>query len=318
MKIIIPGGTGQIGTLLARHLHARGHEVIVLSRAAAVAPWRVVVWDAQSLGSWVQELEGADALINLAGRTVNCRYTFRNRCDIWASRTRSVRILGSALGLLQRPPRIWLQSSTATIYAHRFDAPNDERTGQLGGTEPDSPDTWRFSIDVARAWEGEFALIEAPHTRKVVLRSAMTMSPDRGGIFEYLLWLVRMGLGGTNGSGLQYVSWIHYHDFIRAVEFLIEQESFTDAVNLCAPQPLPNRDFMAALRAAWGIRIGLPSSQWMIELGAHFLRTESELVLKSRRVVPTRLLEAGFTFQFPDWPAAASDLCRRWRTGHLA
>jgi len=319
MKIIIPGGSGQVGTILARHFHREGHEVVVISRnalSACVKPaaWRIVGWDGQTLGAWAAELEGADVLINLAGRIVNCRYNRRNRCEIWASRTRSVRVLGEALAALAEPPRVWLQAGTATIYAHRFDAPNDEYTGILGGTEPDSPDKWRFSIDVARSWEGEFALVEAPATRKVVLRSAMTMSPDRGGVFDYLLWLVRMGIGGTAGSGQQYISWIHDMDFINAIQFLIDNEQISGAVNIAAPHPLPNKEFMAQLRSAWGRRLGLPVYAWMLEIGAVLLQTESELVLKSRRVVPARLVEEGFKFHHGDWKTASIDLCQRWRT----
>jgi hypothetical protein len=208
---------------------------------------------------------------------------------------------------------VWLQASTATIYAHRFDAPNDEYTGVLGGTEENSPEKWRFSIDVARAWEGEFALVETPRTRKVLLRSAMTMSHDRNGIFDYLLRMVRFGLGGTAGSGRQYVSWIHYLDFIGAVKFLIGNDKITGAVNLASPNPLPNREFMALLRQAWGRRIGMPARPWMLEIGALLLRTETELVLKSRRVTPARLVDAGFQFRFADWAEACKDLCGRWK-----
>ena len=313
MKIVIPGGTGQVGTALARHFHAEGHEVVVMSRGSKPAPWKVVKWDGQTLGTWVNELEGADVLINLTGRIVNCRYNYKNRCEIWASRSRSVRILGKALETLHIPPRLWLQAGTATIYAHRFDAANDEHTGIIGGTEDNSPDKWRFSIDVARAWEGEFALIDAPKTRKVILRSAMTMGYDRDGIFDYLLWLVRMGIGGTAGSGEQYISWIHYLDFINAIQFIIDNKNISGAVNLAAPNPLPNKDFMGLLRKAWGQKLGLPVYQWMLEIGAIFLRTESELVLKSRRVVPGRLIDAGFQFQYGDWAAASIDLCERWK-----
>ncbi len=304
-----------MGTVLARHFHAAGHEVIVVGRRMHSAPWRVLQWDGQSLGSWVKELEGADALINLAGRIVNCRYNYKNRCEIWASRSRSVRILGKALEQLTLPPRVWLQAGTATIYEHRFDAPNDESTGIIGGTEDNSPDKWRFSIDVARAWEGEFQLIEAPKTRKVTLRSAMTMSPDRGGVFDYLLWLVRVGLGGAAGSGKQYISWIHDVDFIHAIEFLIENESLSGPVNLASPNPLPNTEFMEALRKVWGRRFGLPVQEWMLEIGAICLQTESELVMKSRRVIPGRLVDAGFKFEFPDWAEAAQNLCDRWKKG---
>lgn len=315
MKIVIPGGTGQVGTVLARHFHGNGHEVVVLSRGGKTAPWRIVTWDAQTVGPWARELEGADVLINLTGKVVNCRYNYKNRCEIWSSRTRSVRILGEALATLKAPPRVWLQAGTATIYAHRFDAPNDEYSGILGGTDSESPDTWRFSTDVARAWEGEFALIEAPHTRKVVLRSAMTMSYDRDGIFDYLLWLVRAGIGGTAGSGKQYISWIHYLDFVNAINFIIENDQISGAINLASPNPLPNKDFMSTLREAWGQKIAIPVSEWMLEIGAVFLQTETELVLKSRRVVPGRLLDAGFEFAFANWGDAAKDLCARWKRG---
>lgn len=304
-----------MGTVLARHFHAAGHQVIVVGRRVHSAPWRVLQWDGQSLGSWAKELEGADVLINLAGRIVNCRYNYKNRCEIWASRSRSVRILGKALQQLDLPPRVWLQAGTATIYEHRFDAPNDEFTGIIGGTEANSPDKWRFSIDVARAWEGEFQLIEVPKTRKVILRSAMTMSPDRGGVFDYLLWLVRVGLGGAAGSGKQYISWIHDVDFIRAIEFLIETESLSGPVNLASPNPLPNAEFMEALRKVWGRRFALPVQEWMLEIGAICLQTESELVMKSRRVIPGRLLNAGFKFEFSNWAQAAQNLCDRWKAG---
>ena len=211
------------------------------------------------------------------------------------------------------PPPVWLQASTATIYAHRFDAANNEVSGILGGREPNAPDTWRFSIDVATAWEKAVDEAVTPRTRKVKLRSAMVMSPDRGGVFDVLLGLVRRGLGGRAGDGRQYVSWIHEQDFVRAVSWLIDHEEVDGPVNVAAPHPLPNAAFMQALREAWGIRFGLPAPGWLLEVGALFLRTETELVLKSRRVVPGRLLQAGFTFQFPTWPEVARDLCRRWR-----
>jgi uncharacterized protein (TIGR01777 family) len=312
MKIVIPGGSGQVGTILARHFCAKNHAVVVLSRKPVALPWRVVAWDAQSAGPWAAELDGADVVINLAGRSVNCRYTAANRREIMESRVRSTRVVGEAIANCARPPRVWLQASTATIYAHRYDATNDERTGILGGSEPNAPDTWRFSIDVATAWEKAFATADTPRTRKVVMRSAMTMSPDRGGVFDVLLWLVRRRLGGPVGDGRQYVSWIHDQDFIRAVEYLIDHD-LSGPVNLAAPEPLPYAEFMRALREACGVRFGLPASRWMVELGTWLLRTESELVLKSRRVVPGRLLEAGFEFQFPIWAEAARDLCRRWK-----
>jgi len=314
MKIVIPGGTGQVGTVLARAFHRDGHEVIALGRSPLRAPWRVVRWDPGELGDWARMIDGADVVVNMAGRSVNCRYNAKNRQEIMHSRVGSTRIVGQAIARAARPPATWLQASTATIYAHRYDAPNDDESGILGGAGADAPDTWRFSIDVCTAWERALDETVVPDTRKVKLRSAVILSPDRGGIFDTILRLVRRGLGGTAGDGKQYVSWIHDEDFVRAVYWLLDRREMTGPVNLASPNPLPNRDFMAALRRAWGIPIGLPASRWMLEIGAVFMRTETELLLKSRRVVPGRLLSSGFTFRFADWSDAARDLCARWRT----
>jgi uncharacterized protein (TIGR01777 family) len=313
MKVVIPGGTGQVGTVLARAFHQRGDEVVVLSRVAHTAPWRVVKWDAETLGDWVTEIEAADVVINLAGRSVNCRYNAKNRRVIKDSRVKSTQVLGEAIARASSPPRVWLQASTATIYAHRFDAPNDEARGILGGSEPNAPDTWNFSIDVATSWEQAVAESVTPHTRKVLLRSAIIMSPDRGGAFDMLLRLVRYGLGGRAGDVRQYVSWIHDRDFTKSIFWLIEHNEVAGPVNLAAPNPVPNSEFMQSLRTAWGTSVGLPATEWMLEIGALLLRTETELILKSRRVVPGRLLDSGFTFQFPTWAEAARDLCSRWR-----
>ena len=317
MKIVIAGGTGHVGTILSRAYHSGGHEVVVLSRTARSLPWRVVAWDGRNPAEWQRELEGAAAVINLAGRSVNCRYTARRRREIMQSRVDATRAVGQAIAACARPPRVWLQASTATIYAHRYDAPNDEATGILGGSEDNVPDTWRFSIDVAAAWEDAAQQAVVPATRKVLLRSAMVMSPDSGGVFDVLLRLVRYGLGGAHGDGQQFVSWIHDRDFVRAVEWLIQRDDLDGPVNLASPHPLPNAEFMRILRSAWGTRIGLPARQWMLGTGAMLLRTETELVLKSRRVVPGRLLESGFGFEFPAWEQAAWDLCRRWRSQRL-
>jgi uncharacterized protein len=311
MKIVIPGGSGQVGTVLARQLHTDGHHVVVLSRAPkATAPWRTVRWDPADPRGWFDEIDGADVVVNLAGRSVNCRYTPKNRDEILSSRVSSVHAVGRAIRNTRRPPAVWLQMSTATIYSHRYDAPNDEATGHIG-SESDAPASWRFSIDVAQAWEKALDEESTPGTRKVKLRSAVVMSPDRGGIFSILLTLVRLGLGGRFGDGRQYVSWIHEADFLSAVYWLIDRQHLDGVVNLAAPNPLPQREFMVVLRQAWGIPFGLSAPKWLLETGTFFLRTESELILKSRRVVPGRLLADGFTFQFSDWPAAAQELCRR-------
>ncbi|HEX7183260.1 MAG TPA: TIGR01777 family oxidoreductase [Thermoanaerobaculia bacterium] len=313
MKIVIPGGTGHVGTLLAQAFHGDDHEVVVFSRLPKAAPWRVVRWNPEDPRDWPEELEGADVVINLAGRSVNCRYTQKNRDEILQSRVSTARAVGRAILNAKRPPALWLQASTATIYAHRYDAANDEASGLIGGEEPGAPDTWRFSIDVATAWERALDEAPTPRTRKVKLRSAVVMSPDPGGAFSTLLTLVRRGFGGTAGDGRQYVSWIHEADFIRAIDWLIEREHLGGAVNVAAPNPLPHKEFMSALRQAWGAPIGLPATKWMLELGAIFLGTETELILKSRRVVPGRLLADGFSFQYPEWPIAAKDLCALYR-----
>jgi len=318
MRIVIPGGTGQVGTLLARAFQREGHDVVVLSRSPRSRPWREVAWDGVSVAGWAREIDGCDVVINLAGRSVNCRYTEANRREILESRVASTCAVGAAIAQAARPPRVWLQASTATIYAHRYDAPNDEFTGIVGDDEPSAPDSWRFSIDVARAWERALDEAATPRTRKIALRSAMTMSPDRGGIFDTLLGLVRRGLGGVAGDGRQFISWIHHVDFVRAVRWLIDHDELDGVVNVSAPNPLPNREFMRLLRHAAGVPIGLPANRLMLEIGALFMRTETELILKSRRVVPTRLLESGFEFSFANWRDAAIDLSREWQSARGA
>ncbi|HEV8247594.1 MAG TPA: NAD-dependent epimerase/dehydratase family protein, partial [Polyangiaceae bacterium] len=262
MKIVIFGGTGQVGTLLSRAFQERGDEVVALGRTAIEAPWRVLGWDGKTIGTWRRELEGAGAVINLAGRSVNCRYNPDNRREIMDSRVDSTSVVGQAIAACERPPSVWLQASTATIYAHRYDAPNDEASGLIGGDEPGVPETWRFSIEVAKAWERALDEASVPHTRKVKLRAAMIMSPDHGGVFDTLLGLVRRGLGGREGDGKQYVSWIHHQDFVRAIFFLLAREELEGAVNIASPEPLPNAEFMRGLRQAWGARVGLPATRW--------------------------------------------------------
>jgi hypothetical protein len=320
LRIVIPGGSGQVGTMLARHFHAGGHEVTVLSRRPLPAPWNVGEWDGENPGPWIDRLEASDVCINLAGHSVNCRYHPRNRAEIYDSRIRPTRLLGEVIAGLKAPPQLWINASTATIYRHSLDKPMDEATGELGGSEPGAPDSWNFSIRVARGWEEAFSHTSTPKTRKIALRSAITMSADRGGAFDVLSGLVRHGLGGAQGSGSQMVSWVHEKDFVRAVEFLIDHEDLHGAINIASPQPLPNAEFLSQLCAAWGVRLKLPAPAWLVEIGTFLMRTESELVLKSRYVVPGKLLEAGFEFAFPRWAGAATDLVsasRRQRSKSL-
>lgn len=316
MRIVIAGGSGHLGTLLANAFHGDGHEVIVLSRNPQAAKWPVVKWDGRTLGPWTGVIDDADAVINLAGRSVDCRYHERNRREILQSRVDSTRILGRAIARAQRPPRVWLQSSTATIYAHRFDAPNDESNGLLGGDEPNAPDTWNFSIGVARAWERAADEAETPITRKVKMRTAIVMHPAHGGPLHIFLRLIRLGLGGPHGDGRQWVSWIHADDFVRAVYWLIDRDDVEGVVNVAAPHPLPNAEFMRTLRDVSNVRLGIPAPAWLLEIAAFFHRTETELLLKSRRVVPARMLREGFRFEYPTFLEAARDLVERWRWLH--
>jgi uncharacterized protein (TIGR01777 family) len=253
VKVVIPGGSGQVGTILGRSFHARGDEVVVLSRSPSSAPWRVVGWDAASPGEWADEIEGADVVVNLTGRSVDCRYNAANRDSMMRSRVIPTRLIAKAIAASAHPPRVWLQASTATIYAHRYDAPNDEATGIIGGEEPDAPKTWRFSIEVARSWESAADETALPETRLVKLRSAMIMSPDRGGVFDTLLALVRRGLGSRSGDGRQYVSWSHDVDFIRAVDWILDRDRLSGAVNVSARNPCPMRS-SCAIFVARGVR----------------------------------------------------------------
>ncbi|MEO7453581.1 MAG: DUF1731 domain-containing protein [Fimbriimonadales bacterium] len=304
MKIVIPGGSGHVGSALRRFFLQGGHGVWVLSRSDGSG------WDGKTLGDWVTALEGADAVFNLAGRSVDCRYTPENLKEMMDSRVDSTRVLGEAIAAAKNPPKVWLQMSTATIYAHRFDAPNDEYTGIIGGSEPGTPRHWAKSIDIAKAWEAGVESAVTPMTRKVVMRSAMVMSPDKGSVFDTLATLTGRGLGGPVAGGRQFMSWVHEDDFGRAVQFLIEND-VAGVVNIASPNPLPQMKFMAELRAALGVRIGLPASRWMLEIATRLMGTESELILKSRRVVSARLKELGFEFEFPHWGAAAVDLAGR-------
>ena len=313
MKIILPGGTGNIGHALVRALAGEGHDCVVLTRhpAAVPPPARGVAWDGRTLGAWAAECDGADVVINLAGRSVDCRYSEKHLAEMLNSRVDSTRVVGAAIAAAAHPPRVWLQAGTATLYAHRYDAPNDEATGIIGDP-PGVPALWRRSIDIGHAWEATLAAAPTPATRKISLRTSLVMGPAKGAVFSVLAGLARMGVG-RQGDGRQYVSWIHEDDFVAACRFLIARDDLSGAFNLCAPHPLLNRDFMAALHAAVGMPLSLPVPEWALEIGAFIRRTETELILKSRRVVPGRLLAAGFQFRHPHWPEAAVDLVRRMR-----
>jgi uncharacterized protein (TIGR01777 family) len=308
-RIILAGGNGFLGQALAAWFSPRNFDVVTLTRRPGAVPPNVrqVAWDGRTTGAWAGELEGARALINLAGRSVNCRYHARNRHEILASRVDSTRALADAVSRCSKPPAVWLNSSTATIYKHSLAISMDER-GEIGAT-PEAKDA--FSIEVARAWEEAFAQAVLPGTRKVVLRSAMVLGAGSNSVFPVLRRLARFGLGGKMASGRQFVSWIHEKDFCRAIDWLIQRGDFAGVVNVAAPNPVTNDEMMRIFRRVCGVPLGLPAARWMLEIGAFFLRTETELIIKSRRVVPGRLTADGFIFEFADLEAAVRDLERR-------
>ena len=311
-RIVLAGGSGFLGSILASHFMRRGGEVVVLTRKskdpgrhkkAQEGTITKVLWDGRTRGPWAEQLEGARAIINLSGRSVNCRYTRKNRKDILESRIDSTHVLGEALSRCRAPPAVWLNCSGAGIYKESFDTGMDE-SGTLSASESEAG----FSSHVARLWERAFDEAQTPATRKVALRISMVLGIEPGTPFRVFRRLARAGLAGRMGSGKQYVSWIHEIDFCRVVDWLIDTPTLHGPINVTAPNPVTNEEFTRTLRQACGHSFGLPAADWMLEIGAFFMRTETELILKSRRVVPGRLLAAGFQFQFPQLGQALQDL----------
>ena len=311
-RLILAGGTGYIGKLLTTYFLKQGWDVAVITRQPALRPNdktkgpKYVHWDGETIGDWTKELEGSDALINLTGKSVNCRYTKRNQDSLVRSRIQPTRLLGQAVQECVHPPAIWMNASTATLYRHTFDHPWTEN-GEIGA-HPEAKDA--FSVELATAWENAFLETDTTGVRKVLLRSAMVLGrqDDANNVFRVLRRLTRIGLGGTMGTGNQFVSWVHETDFCRAVEWIIRHPKIGGPVNVAAPTPLTNREMMQSFRSALGVPIGLPAPRWLLEIGAFFLRTETELILKSRRVISSVLRENGFTFNYTRMPAAIEDL----------
>jgi len=310
-RLLVFGGSGHMGAVLNRNLDPSRYHLTIVTRKPRSAD--EIAWDGKTLGDWTKALETADAVINLAGRRVHCRYNEANLQEMMDSRIQSTQIIGQAIAQAKNPPTVWLQASTATIYAHTFGDANNELTGVLGGGEPGVPDVWNFSIKIAKNWEAELDAADVPGTRKIALRTAIMMGTDKDSAFDIFSGLARLGLSGKIGSGRQFVSWIHEVDLASSVAFLIESD-LSGPVNLSSPNPVPQAEFAKDLRQAWGVRFGLPATPWMAAIGAWFLNGDTELVMKSRRVIPTRLLDAGFRFQYPTWPAAAQDLVKRMRS----
>lgn len=305
-KIILAGGSGFLGSALADYFDAKDSEVVILTRSpgSRAGMVREVFWDGVALGDWVAELEGARALVNLAGLSVNCRYNAQNRKRMLDSRLNSTRVLGEAIARCANPPPVWVNSSTATIYRHTFGPAWDE-AGEIGGcTEANDI----FSVQIATEWERVFNEASTPRTRKVVLRSAMALGRARNSVLPNLLRLGRLGLGGNLAGGRQFVSWIHEWDFCRAVEWIIDHKDLIGPVNLAAPNPVTNAEFMGVIRKVSRVPFGLPAPRWLLEIGAFLMRTETELVIKSRRVAPGKLLASGFSFRHPHLLPAVEEL----------
>ncbi len=304
MKIVIAGGSGFLGVSLAHHLAALGHSVVLLSRSApkAAGPWTHVAWDARTLGDWARTLDGAAGLVNLVGRTVDCLKTPERQDEILRSRVEATRVLGLACRAVERPPPAWAQMATAHIYGDPPSAVCTEDSAFGVGLAP----------TVAKAWEDEFRSSILPAQRGVVLRTSFVVGRDRGaggGALARLKWLVRLGLGGTVGSGTQGMSWIHETDLNRLFERAMFDPTMSGAYIASSPCPVSNREFMRELRRTMRMPIGLPAFEWMVRLGAPLLmRTDPELALYGRYVMPKRLLEEGFPFRFPELPDALADL----------
>jgi uncharacterized protein (TIGR01777 family) len=299
-KLILAGGTGFLGRAIIDRFSAYTEVIIVLTRGQERREnnVRYLNWDGKSPGPWTKELEGADVLINLTGKSVDCRYNEKNKAEIISSRINATKVLGEAIRKCSNAPALWINAASATIYRYSEDKDMDEYSGEKGSG---------FSVDVCRQWEDAFNSISTPATRKVNLRISMVLGKG-GGVIPVMKKLVSFGLGGKMGTGKQYISWIHEHDFLNALEYLIKNKDASGVYNMAAPDPIPNKEFMQIMREKMNKTIGLPAAEWMLEIGAFFIRTETELILKSRRVVPKRLLDEGFVFKFAETKDALKDL----------
>jgi len=311
-KIILAGGTGFIGQELVRYF-GKENKITILTRnlfnarnnrnhyssltEKDLAAVKFIQWDGKSTGEWIKELDGADLIINLAGKTVNCRYTEKNKKEIFDSRTDAVKAIGAAINQCTSPPRLWINASSATIYRHAEDRPQDEYTGEFHDG---------FSVQVCKLWEKTFYEQATPETRKVALRMAITLGP--GGVLIPYFNLLKFGLGGKQGNGRQMYSWIHIEDTCRILEWINDHSMMEGTYNCSSPSPVTNATFMNLLRKTTGCAVGLPAYKWMLKIGATLIGTETELVLKSRWVIPTKIIESGFDFKYPSLANAFNDI----------
>ncbi len=303
-KLIIAGGTGFLGQALARHFAQKSWQVVILTRDTHARPLvgRLVAWEGETLGPWTAELENATALVNLCGKSVNCRYNRQNRNKILESRTRPTRVLAEALQTAKNPPNVWLNAASATTYHHSLNKPMDDYTGEHGHG---------FSVEVCKAWEAAFFATDLPSIRRVALRTSMVLGHGKNSVYPILARLARFGLGGKISHGQQMVSWIHETDFVRAIEFVINNEELAGAINVTAPAPVRNTVFMKILRESVGRTFGIPHLKPILEIAAWLMRTETELTLKSRYAIPAKLLEQRFLFRYPFVDEALADLAQK-------
>ncbi|TBN01335.1 TIGR01777 family protein [Hyunsoonleella flava] len=296
--ILIAGGTGFLGKILEDYFSKKEFTVKILTRNPKKE--NHIFWNAKDIGTWTRALEKIDVLINLTGKSVDCRYTKENKKLIYDSRIDATHLLGLAINLCDNPPKVWINSSTATIYRHSLDKEMCEKNSEVGDD---------FSMNIAKAWENTFNSIPNPKTRKIILRTSIVLG-KKGGALIPLKNLTRFGLGGYQGSGNQKVSWIHELDFARSVDFLIENKQLSGIFNLCVPKPTSNTNLMQALRRALGIPFGINHSKLLLEIGAKIIGTETELILKSRNVIPKKLLENGFNFKYTNIENALLNLIK--------
>lgn len=292
-KIVIAGGTGFIGKYFSKKFKTLGYEVLIIARNNSHIKWD----DKHGIES---ALNGAEMLINLAGKSVNCRYNQKNKDEILKSRTATTKILGDAILNCENPPMLWINSSTATIYRHAMDKPMTESEGEIGSG---------FSVDVATNWEKSFFDFQLSNTRQIALRMAIILGKG-GGVMEPFVNLVRFGLGGKQGTGKQMFSWLHVEDLFNIILFLQNQKELSGVLNCSAPNPVTNATLMRSLRKTMKASIGLPSPKWMLQIGAVLIGTETELILKSRWVIPDRLQKAGYQFKFPDIEGTLKDILK--------
>ncbi|MES2277033.1 MAG: TIGR01777 family oxidoreductase [Bacteroidota bacterium] len=289
-KIVLAGGNGYLGGVLANYYKTLAAEVIILARKAAPDNGNIktIIWDGKTEGAWITQLAGADLLINLCGKNVNCRYTDKNKQEIFNSRLVPTALLNKVVAGMENPPKVWINSASATIYRHAEDHPQDDVTGQIGDG---------FSVDVCTSWEQTFFETATPATRKIALRIGIVFGKESA-VFPRLRNLARFGLGGQQGDGNQYVNWIYEQDVARITEWLLQHPEADGAINCTAPNPVKNGYMMRAIRKALGMPFGFPAPKWLLEIGAAIIGTETELILKSRWVLPKRLLDMGFKFQY--------------------